>query len=403
MTRFYTRVFLIAGGPLLGVLAAACSQVVATTPIDLGYGPEAECHSTLGAYFLPKALIHFTASKDDSSGEINGALSQLALTMVADRSQPPLCLDYLSLPTTQDIVTVQRDPSSGLLASISSDVTDETPQIVKSLVATGENLALAAARAAPLATGDSLDIEYDPFWPPEMELAKKAMQRFGFCIYIEGHSFPVAGMNAEQMLEAGRQWCSAPGLPHYEDPAVRFSALPVPIGASHSGILYRPNMTQKLVILRRKDPGAGRWQLFQTKRLDMPNVSPTLSIGVERAMFTERQTTLNFNQGVLTDVAVNKKSELVGFVSIPLVVAQAITSIPQEIVTLRISDTNNQAALINAQNSLVQAVATYQQSISANPLPAGAPQSALFRSGQLMGGCLDAHGPASACKTLTQQ
>jgi hypothetical protein len=405
MTSLGSRSILVCGGLLLGLIASACTEVVGTIPVDVAaYGPEPVCRSTLGAYYLPRALIHFTASKDDTAGTVTGALSSPPLNMVPDRTQP-LCLDYLSLSTAQDVVTVQRDPSTGLLASISSDVTDRTPQIINSLVATAENLTIAAARQASLTTGDTLDIEFDPFVPPELAAAKVALRRFGFCLYVEGHSFPAVAGDAQQMLARAHQWCDAPGLPPYPDPAERFSALPVPPETMHAGVLYRPNMTHKIVILYKKDPnGPGPWTLYQTKRLDMPNVSPVLSIGVERAMFTERQTTLNFNEGVLTDVAVNKKSELVGFVSIPLAVAQAIVSIPQQIVTLRISDINNQTALLNAQNSLLQAVATYQSTIASNPLSAaGTPQSARLRGGQLIGGCLDAHGPPEVCANLTQQ
>jgi len=226
------------------------------------------------------------------------------------------------------------------------------------------------------------------------------MRRFGFCLYVEGYSFPAAGLDAQRMTMAAQRWCDWNGLPPYEDPAERFSALPVPLETMRAGVLYRPNMTHKIVILYKKDPnGPGPWTLYQTKRLDMPNVSPVLSIGVERATFTERQTTLNFNLGVLTDVAVNKKSELVGFVSIPLTVAQAIVSLPQQLVTLRITDVNNQTALLNAQNSLLQAVALYQSTVAGNPLPAGAPQSARLRGGELIKNCSDGQSLEGLCVT----
>jgi hypothetical protein len=401
MPGFGFRAGIVLGGLLLTLFAAACTEVVGTMPIDVAAdGPGPVCHSTLGAYYLPRALIHFTASKDDASGSpVTGTLGPLPLAMVPDRMQP-LCLDYLSLATSQDIVTVQRDPSTGLLTSISSDVVDKTPHIVSSLVATAENLALAARSASLTTTNDSLDVEFDPFSPPEMEVVKGAMRRFGFCLYVEGYSFPAAGLDTQRMTMAAQRWCDTNGLPPYENPAERFSALPVPLETMRAGVLYRPNMTHKIVILYKKDPnGPGPWTLYQTKRLDMPNVSPVLSIGVERATFTERQTTLNFNLGVLTDVAVNKKSELVGFVSIPLTVAQAIVSLPQQLVTLRITDVNNQAALLNAQNSLLQAVALYQSTVAGNPLPAGAPQSARLRGGELIKNCSDGQSLEGLCVT----
>ena len=383
MPGFGFRASVVCGGSLLALIVSACTDVVGTMAIDVaadGAGPV--CHSTLGAYYLPRALIHFTASKDDAGGSpVTGTLAPAPLTMVPDRAQP-LCLDYLSLATSQDIVTVQRDPTTGLLTSISSDVVDKTPHIVSSLVATAENLALAARAGSLTATTDRSTSNSTRSARRRWRWSKGRCGASASASMSRAILFPPPGLDAPRMAMAAQRWCDANGLPPYENPMERFSALPVPLETMRAGVLYRPNMTHKIVILFKKDPnGPGPWTLYQTKRLDMPNVSPVLSIGVERATFTERQTTLNFNLGVLTDVAVNKKSELVGFVSIPLTVAQAIVSLPQQLITLRITDINNQTALMNAQNSLLQAVALYQSTVAGNPLPAGAPQSARLRGG----------------------
>jgi hypothetical protein len=396
--RMRSSVAAAAALPLL--LLSACTQVIETTPFDVtAYGPEPACHSSLGAYFLPRALIHFTASKD---GTATSGTLDTNLNLVPDRAQP-LCLDYLSLPTAQDIITVQRDQSTGLLTSISSDAVDRTPQIVNALVATGANIAIASARSGQTTTTlttDTLDIEFDPFIYVEMAAAKKAMRRFGFCLYVEGHSLPT-GFDPREASADAQRWCSIDGLPPYQAPALEFAALPLAPDAMGKGVLYRPAMPMKLVILRKKDPdGPGPWTLFQVRRVEMPNISPVLAIGVKRAMFTERQTTLSFNKGILTDVAVNKKSELAGFVQIPLAVAQAVVSVPGQILTVRLTDTNNQTALLGAQAQLIQAVATYQQTVANNPLPSARRGTLDARSGQLIGGCLDAHGPAEVCKTL---
>jgi hypothetical protein len=267
------------------------------------------------------------------------------------------------------------------------------------VIATGENLAIGAARAAPAASSqniDTIDLEFDPFVQPELLGAKRAMRRFGFCLYVEGHSFPMAGTDAYSMMAAARKWCDAKDPPIYHDPAERFAALPLPPDVMQTGVLYRPTIGHKIVILQKEDPGGAEpWALFQSKRFDLPNVSPVLSIGVERATFTTRQTTLNFDHGVLTDVAVNKKSELAGFVTIPLAVAQAIADIPGQIITLRITDVNNKAALLNAQTQLIQAVSGYQQTVAANPLPANA---ADVRSARIYGACKNAGGNLDDCK-----
>jgi hypothetical protein len=140
----------------------------------------------------------------------------------------------------------------------------------------------------------------------------------------------------------------------------------------------------------------------------MPNASPVLSIGVKRANFTKRQTTLVFDRGTLTDVAIDKGSEAEGFVVIPLAVAKAIVDIPAQIVQVRIADVQSHAALIQAQGNLVKATSDYAALVASVNGGTGAAGragnvrsgSSSFRNGQFVGGCLDGNGPPEVCKNL---
>jgi hypothetical protein len=254
--------------PLI-LLGGGCTQVVETIPFDsVAAGAAPPCRSTLGVYYLPRALIRFTASK--SNGTITASLNR-APNVVADRTQA-LCLDYLSLPTSRDIITVQRDTDTGLLKSISSDVTDRTPQIINALIATGANLTIAAARTATTPS-ETIDLEFDPFVQQELLAAKEAMRPYGFCLYVERHSFPSSRLDAAGILAAGRRWCSTERPPEYFDPAESFAALPVPSEATRSGVLYRPNMVQNIVILQKTDPfgpGPGSSIKPSASRCQMP-------------------------------------------------------------------------------------------------------------------------------------
>jgi hypothetical protein len=395
--------------PAIALALLSCTEVVETVPLTVGplpYGPT--CHSAFGAYYLPRALLHVTATAGTDTNTLDTSPLAASLTVVADRTQP-LCLDFLSLPNSQDIVTVQRDPKDpALLASISSDVTDQTPQIVTSLIQTGENLAV-AARLAPTGTtlpADTADLEFDPFNWDELVTAKKALRRFGYCLYIEGFSFNIRSRDPAHLLAAGRAWCDQANPVPPAVPTDEYSALPIAPEVMSSGVLYRPNITHKVVILRRRDPGGREpWTVYQTKQVDMPNVSPVLSIGVQRAMFANRKTTLNFNKGVLTDVAINKGSELVGFVQIPLALAKAIVDVPGQIVTLRLVDTQNKTALLTAQTQLIQAIAAYRQTTGSNPIVGRSAPLPEERSARIRAACSDAGGPDDLCKSLagTQQ
>lgn len=364
------------------------------------------CRSALGAYYLPRRLLSLHATAGASQISLLGL--ELPPMMAADKRQP-FCLDHLALPTSRDIITVERDPATGLLLGISSDVEDRTPEIAKKLIATGENLAVTAARSGALQAvreKDELHIDFDPFDWHELMMAKSALKRFGFCLYIEGEMFDAAP-DAKAMLEAGARWCSkdyvAPTNRWYK----RAKTPPVPEDAVVAGVLYRPNIPYKVVILRQGDPGRGPWTIHQTKRIELPNVSPVMVVGVERAMFTKRETALKFEQGVLTDVAVKKGSELEGFVEIPLAVAHAIVNVPAQIVQVRIADTTNQTVLLNAQMQLMDTIAK---------LPDGVPidRSARFRnartgargatsdvrSARFLGACTDAGQTTEKCQTI---
>jgi hypothetical protein len=133
----------------------------------------------------------------------------------------------------------------------------------------------------------------------------------------------------------------------------------------------------------------------------MPNLGPILSIGVERALFATRDTDLVFNQGVLTDVSIDKKSELVGFVRIPLAVAKAVVGVPAQILQIRIADTRNQTALINAQGELANTLAQIKRDNSAQG-EGGGPRSAASREGQFVGSCMNAGGDAESCRSLAR-
>lgn len=403
--RFRASLLLLSAWALL---LPACTQVVETVPLGMvDLRSPTTCHSEFGYYFLPRALLTFAVKADETKP--SKSMDFTKVTVVADRGQT-FCLDYLSSPTSIDQVTVARDPN-GLLLNIGSNVEDRTPVIINKLIQTGENLSLAAARDNTVAENptDTLTLTIDPFLWSDLMLAKSGLRRFGYCLYVEGYSFPIEGLSAAQIQAAASKWCSqdANSTAPYEHPLQKFSSLPVSPEVMSGGVLYRPRTAHKIVILEKSDPyGRGPWELYQTKRFDLPNVSPVLAIGIERAAFTKRITTLNFNQGTLADVQVDKDSELAGFVSIPLTLAKAIADVPAQLIKIRLADVQGQAALVQAQGQLVNALSAYDKLVHPVPVaavaPAGLPKSTDVRQGEFTGGCVDAGGPQQVCKDLAE-
>jgi hypothetical protein len=381
------------------LVIAACSKMIETAPLQpgpLGYAPT--CSSALGAYYLPKTYLKVKASTDGSSIK----LDSLVPVRSADRTQP-LCLDYLALPNADDVIRVKRYPN-GLLESVTSSAIDKTPEIVEALVETGANLAIAAGRGTMLQAGDTVELEFDPFVWSELMAARSALRRFGICIYVEGYTFPADGLSPAALRIAGERWCSASQPKPFETDAHYYAALPVPPDVMKSGILYRPDVSHRIIVLRKNDPdGPGSWKLHQSTRIDMPNLGPILAVGVERAMFATRETDLSFNKGVLTDVSVNKTSELVGFVRIPLAVAKAVVSVPAQIIQIRITDTQNQTALLNAQGQLANTLAQIRRDNEGRRADVS-DQRSLDGAG-FIGRCTNAGGDEAMCARMarTQQ
>jgi hypothetical protein len=377
--------------------AAACTSVLETGPLSQTDG--IACRSTAGGYYLPKVIVRLSVSRNDAPGRgFKLDNNTPAFQTVADRRHQPYCLDYLASPTAKDVIAVDRG-TNGLLLKVASDTQDRSTEIALKLIDTAENIAKVALRARTLNVAGATetgDFTFDPFDPQEMAEINRALRRFGFCAYIENHSFPDEYISPQA-------WCSDPAQERYVNQYnVMLASTPAALGAMNTGILYRPNANHKLVVWRKSNPGSREpWALFLTKNVDMPNVSPIFSIGVQRAFFANRATELTFANGVLTNIKINKTSELENFSKIPLALAQAIVRLPTEIVQLRIDDTTNATTLASKQIDLANALSTLAQTSQANPQVPGVNRTMNIedRQNQDMQHCLDQGGSSDFCRT----
>ena len=337
----------------------------------------AACANAHGGYYLPRARIHVALAKENDGAR--AVTLERASDMAADTSRM-YCLDYLASPLSSDMIAVSRT-ADGLLTAITSAVEDRTPQIVENLAETAKNLTLAAARGltTDAAPGDTLDIVFDPFDPGEFALAQKALVAFHACVSIDDgvckeHRPSGKGKGTEKA---------------YVETTLAQEVLVDETARDHAmrdGVLYRPLAPVK-VTLHRSIKASGRLLPTHSAYFEMPNASPIMAIKIDRALFTTRKTEVLFDKGVLTSVRLSKGSELEGFVRIPLAIVTAATSIPGELVTLRISDANNRAALIDAQGKLMNALATLQT----------ARTGGRALTGRAFSNCLDGLGSARDC------
>ncbi len=356
--------------PLAAVLAS-CSMVDSTQLGDLTL--DVTCRDDAGAYFLSKGVVSVDVSVENG----DTVLQEVSVHAVPDRRHG-YCLNFRSSPLHDERLTVRK--TKGLLQEISSFAEDQTPNALSTLVdqvfkdLPGE--ALAKSRVAAGEFQQPFKADFDPFDATETALLNDELNDLGFCMMLR---------EADWVIDLGRfdpgAYCDNPltflakrGGAKLTPMAIRERAILASqtfretpgagVVDSSRGILYRPRLTYTLKVYVKSNidaqyispmhPGGVRWNLRKQKTIPLENKSPILAIGVDRTFFAKRKTVLRFNAGALVDVDIEKNSELVGFIKIPLTIADAIIKVPTKILQLRVNNTKNRAELIKAQTELIK-------------------------------------------------
>jgi len=336
---------------IVASFVAGC-KILDTRPIRMESGEI--CHTAMGAYFLPRSNIAITIGQSAKHPEAPIKFTLSDARPGADRNQI-YCLDYLGSGFAEDTVNVTRD-GNGLLTKITSVAADKSKEIALKIAQIGLIAATGnpdvSFRAADFGTESDwttlASYEFDPFDRERLaEVNTVLASVFGYCLTVDRHTLPNRDTqiycNDPRRYQLARQDPDAPEVPAVAD-----------LEEANRGILYRPNQTHQLFVFRRPDPQVRTpWKLYQTKQVEMPNIAPIFSIGVDRSIFVTRSTTLEFDYGVLRDIYIEKPSEALEFVEIPLRVVQAIVKVPAEILKVRIAATDNQKKLIDAQKELI--------------------------------------------------
>lgn len=353
---------------IAGLCGCAMSQ---STLVGLGGSrdDEAGCQSSAGFYSLPKTSIVVEVGKNSDAI----FLKKVALDRRADPGKT-YCLDYLASMTAEEGFAVQKS-DRGLLAKITSNSKDQSAQILKDVAKAVFTVISQNPDFDPnLQSVRGLDLEdfsaelatayhgeFDPFNAAQAAVVNAGLSKFGFCLMIENqgiaHRFsgidaycdnPLGGMPVEQVLQDAYH--------------IERQASPI---RDVRGILYRPRLPYMMYLFTKRNLKArGGWRLKASEAIHLENQSPILGIGIDRAFFAERKTTLTFDHGALLDVDIDKTSELAGFVQVPLYIAQGIVALPANIIQVKINNTNNNVTLINAQDQLIATQKQYNGTLA---------------------------------------
>lgn len=81
------------------------------------------------------------------------------------------------------------------------------------------------------------------------------------------------------------------------------------------------------------------------------------SYNIRRGPCIDRNTQLSMTDGVVTKVDLNKPSEILNCLSIPLDVGKAIASVPGALLTIKVNQAESEIKYLQAQKSLLEAQA----------------------------------------------
>jgi hypothetical protein len=339
----------------LGTGLAGCMTILDTTEL---YEEGAPCKVSTGAYHLPRRLVKVTVTYDATDTRYDLKINPLLIAAADNRDT--YCLDYLANPLAEDHVGIQRTPE-GLLKRVFTHAIDKSDEIAIQLIQ-GFGMAIAGSEGRAfgnrIRTSEAViaEYEFDPFNKAAMREVNGALHLVGYCIYLDRRDDPFVPEWSGRLCDAPRR-----KQVRLHEVAIDTDSEDLmdrrPRFRQSNGILYRPNLTHTLVVVKREDPDSDEpWVLDTKQRIEMPNVAPIFSVQVERAIFSERKTDIDFDNGVLMDVRIEKPSELSSFMNIPLAAAQVIVGIPTQILKIRINTAENRQAVINANAQLLAAI-----------------------------------------------
>jgi hypothetical protein len=362
-------IFKVIAAIALCVFDQSCSAIYETAALEAPSPSRlAACRENMGTYFLPKGELEFVVVKtaiagtndfryDMRTGLADASTEGLSVQLTADQRHL-YCIDYKANSLYSDLVRVQRT-ADGLLKSVYSNVEDQSKTIIENAA---KGVALAVAAESRLANRDlALDTpaqiveskwQFDPFDPELMTSVNQAIEKSGFCIYIDPMDDPFVPFWMRNQCTTAKEYVSYTSKGHAEEV---FNTASFTAGEGRLGVLYKPALSHTLVILKRDDPTSGKaWRVWRRQIVEMPNRAPVFMLQVSRGFFTTRKTEISFNQGMLASIVVDKQSELRAVTDALVNVVGIVVQIPAKALIIGNNEAKNQEALIKANQTLLQ-------------------------------------------------
>lgn len=308
------------------------------------------CASSLPSYSLPRALLTIEVKPGDSPS------LELAIKRVPDNAHR-YCLDYersiLAAESINVIVGSPRDSAttaSPFLQAIYTHSIDETGNLIRKIIQTTFDLLARsdglrdATTSAPAALPPR-HYELDPFNDVDMARVNRELAAYNICFVVDKYSFNRATTQPGEYCRSPLETVAAQRSPDLVVRQAQQALLPEP----GPGVFYRPRLNYELAIYVRDGSGQP-WRLNEVRVMQLENLSPIVALRIDRAAFATAKMALIFSDGTLGQICIEKGSEALGFVRIPIELIHGIVSAPARALQSEID-------LVNGQNTVATKMA----------------------------------------------
>ena len=315
-----------------------CTMLIlcACTAVTSKHTPLSTKTSTGVDYSLPAGILTLRIHRADLGNSYIAYIPSISQPSIVPDPGFTYTLTHDPRFTASDNLVVHKT-DSGLLQKVDLKSNDETGDVIVTAVDLAKSIFLGIpSEATPPATILGIEsarvlvfeAQFDPFNQTVLEKVLSAASE-------ATHN---ANGNSRLSLSA------------------RFERSGVAVGAEQiakptlctASICYREMATFDLII---RD---GTKEVFRQK-VGLPDKTRISGFSIERAAFVEKRTILDFSNGVLKQIQVDKPSQAVKLLRIPLDIASAVIAIPAEIIQLKIDTTSDTDKLHDARTKELDA------------------------------------------------
>lgn len=293
-----------------------------------------------GYYFLPKGKVILNV-KLTTENELSVSLKQ---TVYEPDPRHFYLLNYEGSSGAHDKVTVTL--TNQLLDKITVDSDEKSDEIIVKLVELGKEVAkigaaFPAAEAKDVsAQAFDVDVAIDPTSQADEDWFNS---HFKGIVRLDVSKPDVSKFAASQTQS---------------DPSSTSNEA-IYDTTCNASLCFRPALPYKLELFtdttKSKSSPHPQPTVLASFTAMLPNEAPVLGLDVTRAAFVKKVTTVDFDNGVFKEIAIDKPSSTLAFVEIPLSIAKAILSVPAEIVQLKIDTTKSAKDLHDARTAELEA------------------------------------------------